>query len=86
MPDSAYVNDPRVVWPASHSNFVAFLPDPDPAGAGRAVLDAEGGFTVQGVVDDSLTITHGWGYPRVFLTVDEALRAVLDAPISGRVA
>ena len=82
MPDSAYINDPRVVWPASRSNFVAFLPDPDPAGAGRDVLDTDGGFTVQGVVDKTLSIRSTWGQLVVFVSVDEALRAVLGDPLT----
>ena len=85
---SAYVDDPRVVWSPDgvSSNVVAYLPGPRDGEGGRMVTADEDGFVVRGVVDEYLSIRHGWGTLRVFLTVDEAIRAVLDAPIGGKVA
>jgi hypothetical protein len=88
---SVYADDPRVEWFHSDasSNMVAYLPDLREAGIrspGRAVMAVDGGFVVQGMPDKSRSIRSTRGALSVFVSVDEALRAVLDAPISGKVA
>lgn len=92
MPDSAYADDPRVVWPTdgSPSNVAAYLPDPRHGEAGRMVMMEgegwDGGYVVKGAIDKRLTLRDTWNRLRVFGTFDEAIRAAIGPPVSGKVA